>query len=84
MVICLEQGADLHMSQLMPLSLTVLASVKSRLVLPFWYRLIYLFTYFGFVDVEKAFDRVPREVISWAMRKFGLVWVEFNAPPDTV
>jgi len=36
MVICLEQGADLHMAQLMPLPLT-LASVKSRLVLPFWY-----------------------------------------------
>jgi len=30
-VICLERGADLHMAQLMPLSL---ASVKSRLVLP--------------------------------------------------
>jgi len=25
--------------------------------------------YFGFVDLEKAFDRVPREVISRAMRK---------------
>ena len=25
--------------------------------------------YFGFVDLEKAFDRVPREVIRWAMRK---------------
>jgi len=24
--------------------------------------------YFGFVDLEKAFDRVPREVIRWAMR----------------
>jgi len=35
-VICLEQGADLHLAQLMPLSL---ASVKSRLALPFWYRL---------------------------------------------
>jgi len=23
------------------------------------------------VDLEKAFDRVPREVISWAMRKLG-------------
>jgi len=33
-VICLERGADLHMAQLTPLSL---ASVKSRLVLPFWY-----------------------------------------------
>jgi len=35
-VICLEHGADLHIAQLTPLSL---ASVKSRLVLPFWYRL---------------------------------------------
>jgi len=32
MVICLERGADLHMAQLMPLSL---ASVKSRLVFTF-------------------------------------------------
>ena len=38
MVICLERGADLHMAQLMPLLMS-LASVKSRLVLPFWYRL---------------------------------------------
>ena len=35
-VLCLERGADLHIAQLMPLSL---ALVKSRLVLPFWYRL---------------------------------------------
>ena len=27
---------------------------------------------FGFVDVEKAFERVPREVISWTMRKLGV------------
>ena len=24
------------------------------------------------MDLEKVFDRVPREVISWAMRKMGV------------
>jgi len=38
-VVCLEQGADLHMAKLMLLPLTSLASVKSRLVSPFWYQL---------------------------------------------
>ena len=28
--------------------------------------------YFGFVDLEKAFDRVSREVIRWAVRKLGV------------
>ena len=32
--LCLGQGADLHMAQLMPL--TISCSSKSRLVLPFW------------------------------------------------
>ena len=36
-VICLEQGADLHMAKLMPLPLTVSCFNKIRLVLPFWY-----------------------------------------------
>ena len=36
-VICLEQGADLHTAQLMPLPLTV-----SCLDLPFWYQLTWV------------------------------------------
>jgi len=39
--LCLGQGADLHMAQLMPLPLTISCSSKSRLVLrlPFWCQL---------------------------------------------
>ena len=28
--------------------------------------------YLAFVDLEKAFDRVPRRVVWWAMRKLGV------------
>jgi len=38
-VMCLGQGADLHMAQLMPLPLAVSCSSKSRLVLPSWFYL---------------------------------------------
>jgi len=34
--LCVGQGADLHMAQLMPLPLTVSFSSKSRLVLLSW------------------------------------------------
>jgi len=54
-VICLRRGADLHMSQLMPLPLTISYSSKSRLflVLPFWYRITWV---------------VPDKV-QWAMKR---------------
>jgi len=39
MVMYLGQGANIHMAQLMPLSLTISCSSKSRLVLPSWCRL---------------------------------------------
>jgi len=33
--------------------------------------------YFGFVNLERAFDRVLREVIRWAMHKLGVEeWLE--------
>jgi len=38
-VIFLEQGADLHMAQLMPLPLTISCFSKIQIGLPFWYRL---------------------------------------------
>jgi len=28
--------------------------------------------YFAFLDLEKAFDRVPKEVTRWALRKAGV------------
>jgi len=40
--ISLEQGADLHMAQLMPLPLTVSCFSKIQIGLPFWYRLTWV------------------------------------------
>jgi len=38
-VVYRDQGADLHIAQLMPLPLTISCSSKSRLVLPSWFYL---------------------------------------------
>jgi len=40
--ICLEQGADLHTAQLMPLPLTVVCFSEIQIGLPFWYRLTWV------------------------------------------
>ena len=42
MVICLEPGADLHMSQLMPLPLTVSCFSKIQIGFAFWSRLTWV------------------------------------------
>ena len=42
MVICVQQGADLHMAQLMPLPLTVSCFSKIQIGSTFWYRLTWV------------------------------------------
>jgi len=41
-VICLEQGADLHMAQLIPLPFTVSCFSKIQIGFTFWYRLTWV------------------------------------------
>jgi len=55
-VICLERGADLHMTQLMPLPLTVSCFSKIQLVSPFWYRLTRVVPDRGAVKYDFLFD----------------------------
>ena len=64
MVICLEQGADLHMAQLMPLPLTVSCSSKIQI---------------GFTFLVPAYLGTPRKravirVYTIADRWHCLVW----------
>ena len=40
---------------------------------------------FAFVDLEKTFDRVPREVTRWALRKAGVEeWLVMHRHCQTV
>jgi len=48
---CLEQGADLHMAQLMPLLLTVSCFSKIEIGFIFWYRLTWVVSDKGLLNV---------------------------------
>jgi len=56
MVMCLDQGADLHMAQLMPLPLTISCSSKSRLVLPSWLCVLSFWCQLTWIVPEKIED----------------------------
>ena len=73
-VICLERGANLHMAQLMPLSL---ASVKSRLVLPFCYRLTWVVPEKGPLNVCVCVCMiVPETSVFWLLKTIAKIqWV---------
>ena len=55
-----ELGGYLHSEHLLVIFVFVLLRAKGKKLC------------FGFVNLEKAFDRVPREVIRWAMHKLGV------------
>ena len=60
MVVCLERGADMHMAQLgWHCHSLSLASVKSRLVLPFWYQLTWVVPDTRLTARGKQFDINP-------------------------
>jgi len=72
LVMCLDQGTDLLMSQLIPLPLTVSCSGKFRLVLPFWCWLTQ-------VVPDKIQEGVKRFVCVWPL--FGdkiFLWMPPN------
>ena len=81
-VVCVKQGADLHMAQPMPLPLILSSSAKSILVLPFWYRLNLKILihkarehqqplYMCFVDFKKAFDSISHDKLWVTMMDMG-------------
>jgi len=61
-VVCLEQGADLHMAQLMPLPLTVSCSSKIQI---------------GFTFVVPAYPGYPgKEAVKWLLLLLLLFRIE--------
>ena len=67
-VICLEQGADLHMVQLIPLPLNVSCSSKIQIGLPFWYRLTRIVPDKGPLNVCVCVWRYPNFLLTqWRM-----------------
>ena len=59
MVICLGRDADLHMAQLMPLTLTVSCFSKIQIGFTFWYRLTRVVPAVKWVCVIQDYSGVP-------------------------
>jgi len=82
---CLGQGADLHIAQLMPLPLTISCSSKPRLVLPFWYWLTWVVLDKGLLNgccwyTNRAFDSGCASLVSyccqpWHSKMWTFGWV---------
>jgi len=69
MVICLEQGADLHMAQLMPLPLTVSCSSKIQI---------------GFTFLVPAYPGYPgKEAVKWLLLLLFTANLLQNLPVNT-
>jgi len=82
-VISLEQGADLHMAQLMPLPLTVSCFSKMQIGLPFSYRLTKVVPDRGPLNGCVLGLSLIRQQINSYDYQSHMVAVDFNAPLDT-
>jgi len=76
---CLDQGADLHMAQLMllPLTVTISCSSKSRLVLPSWFLPFrYWLTQVVPDKIQKSHKTIVHVFNFWV--SFGLVLLQYR------
>jgi len=80
--VCLEQGAGLHIAQLMPLPLTVSCFSKIQIGLPFWYRLtwvvldkgplngvcvcVFMYYHNALLDRPQLFYTLRLQIIRWS------------------